>query len=154
MHVEVDTAVALIGITSIHNLLHQLDLLDDVARSQRLNTGAQHIQAIHGCMVAVGVVLGHLHRLQLLQTGLLGNLVLTLIGVVLQMSHVGDVAHIAHLVADMCQVTEKHVEGNGRAGMAQMAVAVNGRTAHIHAHMVGRDGSKKLFLMRKCIVNQ
>ena len=34
-------------------------------------------------------------------------------------SHIGDVADIAHSVAQMAEVAEKDVEGNGRARMSQ-----------------------------------
>ena len=49
-------------------------------------------------MVAVGVVLRYLHGLQLLQTGLLGNLVLTLISIVLQMTYIGNITHIPYFI--------------------------------------------------------
>ena len=98
-------------------------------------------------MVAVGEILRHLHRLQLFQARLLSNLVLPFVGVVLEVAHIGDVAHIAHLVADMLQVAEHHVERDGRTGMAQMGVAIDGGTADIHAHMVGSQGFEKFFAM-------
>ena len=63
-----------------------------------LNRGAQHTQRIHRLMVAIGIVLGNFHWLQLLQTSFLGNLVLTLISIVLQMAHISDVAHITNLI--------------------------------------------------------
>ena len=34
---------------------------------------------------------------------------------------------------------------------AQMGIAVNRRSANVHAHMTGIDGFKKLFPVRKCI---
>ena len=43
-------------------------------------------------------------RLQLLEARLLGDLVLPLVGVVLQVPHIGYVAHVTHLVAAGFQV--------------------------------------------------
>ena len=153
-HIEVHAAVAHIGIAGIQYALHQFYLLHHMSRGEGLDAGTQHVQCIHCSMVAVGVVLCHLHGFQLLEAGLLGNLVLALVSIVLQMSHVGDVTHIAHLVADVPQIAVQDIERDGRAGMAEMAVAIHRGSAHIHAHMVGRDGFEKLFLMRKSIVNQ
>ena len=50
-------------------------------------------------MVAPCIILRNLHRLQLFQTGFLGNLVLSLIGIVLQMAYVCDITYITHLIS-------------------------------------------------------
>ena len=54
----------------------------------------------------------------------------------------------------MHQVAVQHIESDGRPGVAQMTVAIDGGTADIHAHVVGSEGFEKLFLVRKSIVNQ
>ena len=99
-----------------------------------LDAGRQHVERLHSGMVAVSVVLCHLHGLELLEACLLGDLVLALVGIMLKMAHVGDVAHIAHLVAQLLQVAEQHVEGDGRTGVAQVRVAIDRGAAHVHAH--------------------
>ena len=99
-------------------------------------------------MVAVHIVLGHLHWLELFETGLLGDLVLALVGVVFQMAHVGDVAHIAHLVADMGKVAEHQVEGHGRTGVSEMGFTIDGRAADIETHVVGHDRGEEFFSLR------
>ena len=50
------------------------------------------------------------------------------------MAHVGDVAHVAHLVPEVAQQLLQHVVGYARAGVAQMGVAVHRRAAHVHSH--------------------
>ena len=124
-----------------------------MARGVRLYRRAQTAQSVHGLVVAVGVVLGYLHRFQLFQPCLLGYLVLALVGVVLQVAHVGDVAHIAHLIAQMLQVAEHQVEGDGRAGMTQMGVAIDSGAADIHAHIRSMQRLKALFLARQGIID-
>ena len=104
-------------------------------------------------MVAVGIVLGNLHRLQLFQACLLGNLVLALVSIVLQMTYICDVAYIAYLVTQMFQIAEQQVEGDGRTGMTQMGVAIDGGTANIHANIGGVERFEALFLSCQCIVN-
>ena len=82
-------------------------LLDYVARGMRLDVGWQHVQPLHGAVVARQIVLHHLHGLKLLQASLLGYLVLAVVGVVLEMAHIGDVAHVAHFVARGLEIAEQ-----------------------------------------------
>ena len=44
----------------------------------------------------------------------------------LQMAHIGDVAHVAHLVTEVFQIAEKNIKRDGRTGMSQMGIAING----------------------------
>ena len=60
---------------------------------------AQHTHGVHGLMVAAGVVLCYLHWLELFYPCLLGNLVLALVGIVLKVSHIGDVTHVPYLIS-------------------------------------------------------
>ena len=110
-------------------------LLDDVACGLWLDAGRQHAQQVHGLVVAAGVVLCHFHRLELLKPCFLGNFVLAFVGIVFQVPHIGDVAHIAHFVTQVLKVAEEHIEGDGRAGVAQVGVAIDGGSAHVHAHV-------------------
>ena len=134
--------------------MHELLLLDDVAGGVRLDAWRQHVEHLHGLVIAVGVVLRDLHGLELLEACLLLNLVVALVGVVLQVAYVGDVAHVTHLVAQVFEVTEEHVEGDGWARVAQMRVAVNRGTADVHAHMGGVERLEQLFRACQRIVNQ
>ena len=153
LHVEIDRAVALIGIAVVQYLLHQLLLLDDVSGGVRLDAGRQAVQGSHCLVEAVGIVLGHLHRLQLLEACLLGYLVLALVGIVFQMAYVGDVAHIAHLVTDMPQVAEEEIESDGGTCVSQMGIAIDRRTADIHAHTPFVQGTEELLAARERVIN-
>jgi hypothetical protein len=68
------------------------------------------------------------------------------------MAHVCDVPDVSDLVADMQQVTEKQIEGNGRPGMTQVSITIHRRTADIHPDMILVDGNKKLFLAGQGVV--
>ena len=72
----------------------------------RLNRRWQHIECLHRVVVAVGIILRYLHWLQLFKASLLLYLVVTLIGIVLQMSHISDVSHISHLISKMFQIAK------------------------------------------------
>ena len=97
-------------------------------------------------MVAVGIGLYHLHGFQLLQSCLLGNLVLAFIGIVLQMTHIRDIPHIADLVAQILEQFEQNIIRNARARVTQMGIAIDCRAAHIHPYMAGLNGLEKLLL--------
>ena len=125
-----------------------------MARGMGFNAWGQHIQGLHSLVIAVGVILGYLHRLQLFQACLLLNLVVTLIGIMLQMAHIGNVTHIAHFITQMLQVTEKNVESDSRAGMSQMRITIDGRSADIHSHVWCMQRLETFFLPMQCIVNQ
>ena len=72
----------------------------------------------------------------------------------LEMTHIGDVAHIAHLIAQMTQVAEHDIKGDGRPRMSQMWVSIDGGTAYIHAHIGGMEGFERLFSSGERIVDQ
>ena len=104
-------------------------------------------------MVAVGIVLCHFHGLEVFEAGFLGDFVLAFVGIVFQVAHVSDVTNIAHFVAEVFQISEDQVKSDGRTGMAEMGVAVDGGSADIHAHMRGVQGFERLLAARKAIVN-
>ena len=56
------------------------------------------VERIHRTVVTLGIVVRHFHRFQLFEARLLGDLVLALVGVVLQVSHVRHIAHVTHFV--------------------------------------------------------
>ena len=153
VNVKVDAALALICVAVVQNLLYKLNLLNDMARCVRLDAGRQHVQGIHGLVITQGVVLDYLHGLQLLQTGFLGNLVLTLIGIMLQMAYIGDVTHVTNLVAQVLQVAEQYVKCDGGACVTQMRITIYGRTAHVHAYVRRVQCFKQLFLSGQGVVD-
>ena len=149
--VKIYGSVALISISGIENLLHKIDLLDDVTRSARLDRWRSHVEHPHGLMVGESAPLHHFHRLKLLKTSLLCYLVLSLVSIMLEMSYICDVADIAHLVAKVTEEFHKHVVCHARSCVTEMSVAVNGRTADIKSDMTLIDRLEDLLLSRKRI---
>ena len=90
--------------------------------------------------------------LQLLEARLLGDLVLPLVGVVLQVPHIRYVAHVTHLVAAGLQVAEHEVERHRRPGVPQVRVAVDRGAADIHAHAAGNQRFENLLARGERIV--
>ena len=65
----------------------------------------------------------------------------------LQVAHISNIAHITHLVAQMFEKLEQHVIGHAGSGMAEVGVAIHGRTANIHAHVSRMDRDEQFFFM-------
>ena len=113
LDVEVDRAVALVGIAIVQDFLNQFLLFDDMACGMRLNARREYVQRLHGIVVAVGVVLRNFHWLQLLQASLLLNLVIAFICIVLQVANVGNVSNVANLIAQVLEIAEEYIECDG-----------------------------------------
>ena len=103
--------------------------------SERFDGGRKHPERTHGIVVTLRIVVSYFHGFQLFEPRLLRYLVFPLVGIVLQMAHIGDVAHVAHLVTERTQVAEQQVESNGRPCVPQVRVAIDGRAADVDAHM-------------------
>ena len=104
-------------------------------------------------VVTVQVILHDLHRFELFETGFLGDFVFAVVCIVFQVTDIRYVAYIAYFVSYMSQITEQQIKCDRRTCMAQMGIAINGRTTNIHTHMrfVQRD---ELFLFScECVVN-
>ena len=153
LHVEIDRSVTFISESVFQNLPGHLDLLDDMSRSMGLDARRKHIERTHRIVVAVRIVLCDLHRLQLLKARLLADLVLSLVGIALQMPHVGNVAHIAHFVTEAAKVPEQQIKRNRRTGMSQMRIAVDSRSTDIKSYERRFERNELLFATGKGIVN-
>jgi hypothetical protein len=94
----------------------------------------------------------YLHRLKLLKASLLCDFILAFVGIVLKVTHVGDVANVANFVSLSLQIAEQKVEGNCRAGMAQVWVAIDGRSADIHSYTTRVDSLKLLLAAGEGVV--
>ncbi len=98
--VEIDRAVAFVGITGVKNLFDQLYLLYYMARGLGFYGRRKHSETFHGVAVTVGIVLSHLHRFELFETRFFCQFVFAVVRIVLQVTHVGDVTHVTHLVVE------------------------------------------------------
>ncbi len=63
----------------------------------------------------------------------------------LKMTDIGYVAYIADLISEMSEITEQNVERDCRAGMSEMGIAVDCRSAYIHPYMTLMQGLEELF---------
>ena len=142
-YIKIHGTFTFVSISVFHDFFHQADLLDDMSRSMRLDAGRKYIEGFHCFVVTVQVILYHFHRFQLFKTCFFCNLVFTFIGIMFQMTYIGDISHIAHFVSQMGEITEQDIEGDGRTGMSQMGIAVYRRATHIHAYMRRVKRNKK-----------
>ena len=133
-HVEVHRTVGFVAQAIVDDLLHHLDLFRDMPRGPRLDGRRQAIEAAQHIVEANGVLLGDLHRLQLLRTGALRHAVLAIVE---EVPDVGDVAHVAHAVAEEKQGPVDDVEAHEGAAVAEVRGAVDGRSADVHPDKAG-----------------
>ena len=152
LYIEVDRTIRLVGIASVENALNHLDLLDDMTRSLWLDRGRLNAQLTHCIAVALRIVVCNLHRLELLEASLLCNLILAFVGILLQVAYIGNVAYVAHLVAQRLEVAEQKVEGYGWACVTQVWIAINCWAADIHTHVVGVNRLERLLATCERIV--
>ena len=152
-HVEIHRTIAFISITCCENLFHQFDLFDDVSRSMRFNRRRKHIELCHCRVETIGVELRHFHGFELIQSSFFRNFVLPLVGIVFQMPHIGDVAHIAYGISQVFEVTEEEVEGNSRTRVSEVCITINGGSTHIHANAAFVNGFEEFFGAREGVVN-
>ena len=153
LDIEIHAAVALVGEAVVEDFLDKLLLFDNMSGGMWLDAGRQHIEGLHGLVVAVGIILCYLHGLELFEPCFLGYLVIAVVGIVLQVSYVGDVAHIAHLISQVLEVSEHQVEGDSGSGVSQVWVAINGGSTHIHPHVGCMEWLERFFSSAEGVVN-
>lgn len=152
-HVEIHRSVRHVGIALVQDVLRDGDLFEDMPGGRRFDGRGQVAQKAHHPVEILGVALDDLHRFECLQTGFLGDLVLALVGIVLQVSGIGDVAHIAHLVTQEGKIPEYHIERHEGATVAQVHVGIHRRAAYVHAHPAFDRGNETFLFAREGIVH-
>jgi len=60
-------------------------------------------------------------------------------------TNIGNVADITDFITQMPEVAKNQVECDGRPGMSEMGITINGRPAYIHSNMWWIDRLKKFF---------
>ena len=117
-----------------------------------LDRWREYTHHLHILVVTLCVVVGNLHRLKLLKASLLCNLILALVSVVLEVTHIGNIAYIAHLITLCLKVAEEQIECNCRTGMTQVRIAIYCRTADIHTYAIRMYCLKLLLTTGKGVV--
>ena len=107
-----------------------------------LDRGWQNVEDTAHLMKANGIFLNDLHGFQFLQPGTLFYPVHAFTGIVGQVAGIGDIAHIADLIAQVREVAEHHIEYGERPQVAQVHFAVHRGPAGIHPDKRGVEGYK------------
>ena len=122
--IKIHGSIHLICQAGFQNGLDHLYLFNDMSGSPWFDRGTEDIHLRHIEVVAFGIMLYHFHRFNLLQSGFLCNLVFPLIGIIFQVSYIGDVADVANLISQMPEIAKYQVESDGRAGVPQMGISI------------------------------
>ena len=98
-------------------------------------------------MVSKCICLNDFHRLKLFQACFLCDFVFAFVCVVLEVSHVGDVADVAYFISKVLEQFEEYVICYARSGMSEVCVSINGRATDVHADVSGVYRDEEFFLM-------
>ncbi len=145
LYIEIDRTVDFVSKALVDELLNDLDLLDDVTCRRGLDARREDVELTHDAMEVFGVAFHHFHRFQLLQSCFLGNFVFALVGVVFEVTHVGDVSDVPDPVSQESEVARNDVEGEERTNIPQVHIIIYCGSADVHADPTGHLG-RQLFL--------
>ena len=143
LHGKVDVAVGRIGKAAIHQSLHQADDLVDMFRGLGLASRGQQAEAVHVLVEGANEFFRQFPAADAALVGALDDLVV----------HIRVVAYVVHLVAEIAQVTIDDVEHDVGAGMADVAVVVDGDSADVHADLAGLQGLEFLLASAQGVVD-
>src|SRR5690554_5627282 len=96
-------------------------------------------------MKTEGIFLYDLHRFQLFKFCFFGKFIIALIVITLQMSRIGNIPHIPHLISNMKQIPVNQVERDKGPAISQMHITVDRWSANIHPYKRGVDWFEKFF---------
>ena len=153
-NIKIYRALIFVSVTGIKNLVDQVDLFDDVPGSVRLDRRWQYVELLHIFVVTIDVILHNLHGFELLNPCFFAHFILAFVGIIFQMPDIGNIAHIAHFVANVLQVAEYQVEGDGRPRMTQMGIAIHRRAANVKPDVRRMNGFKFFLFARKRVVKR
>jgi len=100
-------------------------------------------QAVHILVKGLDVAIGDRAVIDPLLVGAIDDLVVD----------VGVVADVGHVVAGIFQVAVDNVKDHVGAGMADVAVVIDGDAADVHAGLAGDQGDKDFFFTREGVVD-
>ena len=130
-HVEQHVALGGIGVTALDQSRDHREHARDVPGRERLHRGPKHVQRIHVLLIGAR----ELGRDRLGREAALGRRLNDLV------LDVGDVAGVERIAEALLQQPEQQVEHDRRAGVADVRIVVDGRTADIHRRplRIGRN---------------
>jgi hypothetical protein len=113
------------------------------------DTWWKRIENTHHIMEAECILLGYFHWFELSEFGTFGHTIFSIVG---QVAHIGDIANISDLVAEMPEVAVDNVEAHIGTAITEVGVVINSGAAHIHTDVSGRYWLKYIFFPRECVV--
>ncbi len=152
-HIVVDVAVRDICQALLHQLLRHVLHLWNVIGGLRAEMRRQDVQLRRILFVLPGVARDNLVGGTACRARLVLDLVLAaLLDIVLQMPHVGDVAHQEDIVAVVLQHAAQPVGGDKGAKIADMDILVDRRAARVDAHAWRVKRLEAFFLARQRVI--
>ena len=143
--IEIEAAFEFVAVL-LGNALGERQHLLDIVRGDGPVRGLADVQRLHVVPIGLGIVPRDIpDGLRTLCCGFL-QLVLTRIGIVRQVAHIGDVDDMGELVALPGQRAAQHVRKHVGAHVADMRIVIDRGSAGIDARLAGVDGHERLDL--------
>src|SRR5690606_17723583 len=143
--IEIHRSIHYVSISFVEQRLDQLDLLNDMSGSCGFDVGGEDIELSHDLVKALGVLVHDFHGLEFFQARAFRNLILALVGVVLEVTDVGNVSDVANLVSEEAKVAGNHVKGEKCSDVSQVDVVIDGWSADIDSYVSRGDGLEGFF---------
>ena len=138
--VKIHVSAGKISVARVHQLLNDPDIFVNIVRRGLHNVRPLDVQLPAVGEKRVGVILRDFHHGLVLAARALEHLVLALVGVAGQVTHVGNIHHALHVVADVAQILFQNVFHDIRTQVADVRKMVHRRPARIHLHDVRMIG--------------
>ncbi len=133
--VEVDVSAGVVGVTGILDPLDQIDHLLNVRGRTAHHGGPPDVEAIDVVEERFREEVRDLPDALALLPGTPDDLVLTLVGVVGEVTHIGDVHDVLHLVAEVLEGASQLVFEDVGSQISDMRKVVHRGTAGVHADL-------------------
>ncbi len=101
LYIKINRSINLVCKTIIQDGFYHRYLLADMAGSSRFNAWRKNIEFLHHLPEINSIALHNFHRFKLLQACFLADFILAYIRITFQVTCIGNIAHIAHLITQV-----------------------------------------------------
>ncbi len=137
------TAFHMIGLILVNQHLDKFYNMSDMPSRLGFNGGTKHIECVHFIMEFINIFLCNRRTLFPGLIGFFNNFII----------HIGKISDIFHGIAQLGKPAIDRIKHDNRTCMTDMTGIINGRPAHIHAHLIFYQGYKFFFFTMQCIIN-
>ena len=129
LHRKINIAVYLISEAFGHQRAYQINDLLHMPGNSGVDVGRQYIQCLGVLEIRGDILLCHISRRDAFLRRTTDDLVI----------HVGKILHIGHIKPGIFEIPPHRIKNHDRAGITQVNIIVNRRSADVHRDLAGRS---------------